>query len=196
MTHHQHAAARDIGVVRERDRRDARRLSHGAHGGHIFGQQRTEDQAVAIRNSLAHGSIGALRGVIGCDAQIARIGINQCHGRRICQRLPNRSGVARCRHQQSNAVARLVGRQLRRRRGSNSRCRRGGRGNRSGCTRVRDNRTPAQKRRGPGHGHGATVEHRARFPEDGCPALGDFKKLHSCRPLIAAPKRRREHASP
>ncbi len=76
----------------------------------ILGQQRAEDQAVALGQRALRGGRGTAIGVIGGDAHLLVLGIEQGELRRIGEALADAGIGAGQRHQQRDAVARDVDR--------------------------------------------------------------------------------------
>ena len=84
------------------------------HRAHVLGEQRPEDQAVAVGERLVGGGGGAAGGVVGGDPDPLAAGVEQGEVGGIEDRLAEAGIGAAQRHQHRDPVAGLVRRQARR----------------------------------------------------------------------------------
>ena len=77
--------------------------------GHVFGQKWPENQFVAIGDGFGGRDACAGGRIIGGDAQVGRIGIEQGHGRGIGDRLADSAAGTAHRDEQGDAVASGIG---------------------------------------------------------------------------------------
>ena len=103
------AVAGDAGIVREGQHRHARRARDRRDGAHVLGQQRPEEQAIAVLQRLVRRRRRAARGVVAGDPDPLAAGVEQSEVGRVEQRLAERRIRSGQRHQHRDPVARLVG---------------------------------------------------------------------------------------